>query len=219
VRAPAIKSCAAAVALLALAAIQGGCGSKSPDYHSIWTDSSTTTTTTPPAERLVPIWKYLESDGVTGEQVAPSKLTGLTVSIPTPPGWAKSSNSNYSPGTMAISKGEDYPMAMLMVFKLNGEFHTAEAIKHGYAEAELSENFKRLDASTEDFQGFPSAMIQGTYNLAQTRLRAYNRIVIATGSEDQRYLVQLTVTTRADQAVAHADDVEAIISRFKVAAR
>ena len=42
-----------------------------------------------------------------------------------------------------IAKGDTYPTAMLMVFKLNGDFDVNEAIKHGYVDAELSENFKR----------------------------------------------------------------------------
>jgi hypothetical protein len=130
-----------------------------------------------------------------------------------------------------ITKGDTYPKAMLIVFKLNGNFDVAEAIRHGYADAELSENFTRLNASTADFRGFPSAMIEGSYDLKGERLHSWNRIVIATGSARkpdvagqaaqaaQRYLVQLTVTTRADQAAAQSADVESIISGFTVAAK
>ncbi|MBV9350800.1 MAG: LpqN/LpqT family lipoprotein, partial [Mycobacterium sp.] len=49
----------------------------------------------------------------------------------------------------------------------------------------------------------------------------FNRIVIATGSPpaNQRYLVQLTVTSLAEQAVAESADIEAIIAGFTVAAK
>ena len=85
---------------------------------------------------------------------------------------------------------------MLMVFKLTGDFDVKEAIKHGNADAELSENFKRLNASIDNFKGFPSSMIEGSYDLNGARMHSYNRIVIATGAPpaNQRYLVQFTVT-------------------------
>ena len=220
---------AAAAAVVALAAYLAGCGSKTPDYESIWTTSSSPTTTT--TAKPVPISEYLDSVGVTGEPVAPAKLTDLTVSMPRPPGWKKYSDPNLAPGTEVIAKGDTYPTAMLIVFKLNGNFDVAEAIRHGYADAELSQNFTRLNASTADFRGFPSAMIEGSYDLKGERLHSWNRIVIATGSARkpevagqaapaaQRYLVQLTVTTRADQAAAQSADVESIISGFTVAAK
>jgi hypothetical protein len=52
-------------------------------------------------------------------------------------------------------------------------------------------------------------------------MHSYNRILFATGSApaNQRYLIQLTVTTYADQAAAQAGDVESIISSFTVAAK
>ena len=102
--------------------------------------------------------------------------------MPTPPGWKPYANPNLAPGTRMIAKGDTYPTAMLMVFKLTGDFDVTEAIKHGYADAELSQNFKRLNASTDNFKGFPSSMIEGSYDLNGARMHSYNRIVIATGA-------------------------------------
>ena len=64
-------------------------------------------------------------------------------------------------------------------------------------------------------------MIEGSYNLGDQRLHSINRIVIAKGAGEDadRYLVQLTVTSLADQAVADAVDVEAILHGFTVAAK
>jgi len=219
-RSRAIELCATAAAILALTGFAVACGPKAPDYQSIWTTSSTpatTTTTGPP----VPIGQYLEDEGVSGEQVAPDTLTDLTVSIPTPPGWDKYNNPNIKPQTEMIAKGGNLPTAMLTAFKLRGDFDAADAVKHGYDDAELSQNFKRLDASTADFHGFPSAMIQGSYDLDGKRLHSWSRIVIATGSPpaNQRYLVQLSITSPADQAVSQASDIEAIMAGFTVAAK
>ncbi len=210
----------AATAIAALAVSAVACGPKSPDFQSILTKSSTTSTTTT-VEKPVPLSQYLQSIGVTGQQVAPSKLTDLTVSIPTPPDWSPYTNPNITPETVMISKGGKYPTARLVVFRLRGDFDSAQVIKHGNDDAELFENFKQLNASTAAFNGFPSSMIEGSYDLDGTRLHSWNRIVIPTGSPpaNQRYLVQLTITSLADQAVAQSSDIEAIIHGFVVAAR
>jgi hypothetical protein len=197
-----------------------GCESTAPDYQSVWTTSqrSTTTTKTVPP---VALSQYLESIGVAGDQVAPDTLTDLTVSIPTPPGWQKVQKPDITPATELIAKDGKYPTAMLMVFKLRGDFDAADVVKHGNVDAELSRNFKRLDESTADFDGYPSSMIQGSYELDGKRLHGFNRIVIPTGSPpaNQRYLVQLTITGLAEQAVVDSNDIEAIIAGFTVAAK
>ncbi len=110
---------------------------------------------------------------------------------------------------------------MLMVFKLNGDFDAADVVKHGNADATLAENFKLLDQSGANFNGFPSSMIEGSYDLNGERMHTYNRIVIPTGPapDRQRYLVQLAVTSLAEQAAPDASDIEAIIHGFTVAAK
>lgn len=205
-----------AAAILLLVVSQVGCGAKSPDYKSIWTTSATTPTTT---ETPVPFAQYLKDSGVSGEAVAPDKLTDLTVSIPTPPGWAKVDKPNIAPTTETIAKGDKLPTAMLIVFKLTGDFDAADLVKHGNADAALADNFKLLDQSGADFRGFPASMIEGSYDLGGQRMHTYNRIVIPTGSapDHQRYLVQLAVTSLAEQAAADAADIQAIIHGFTVA--
>jgi hypothetical protein len=210
------RHCAAAVALVVLAAT--ACGAETPDYHSVWSTSSTTsppTTTAAP----VPIAKFLQDAGVAGESVAPDKLTDLTVTMPRPKGWQQYSNPNFAQGTQVIAKGDTYPTAMLVVLKLTGDFDVNEAIKHGYVDAELSQNFKRLNASTDNWHGFPSSMIEGSYDLNGRRMHSYNRIVIATGAPpaNQRYLVQFTVTGYAEKAAEEAPDIEPVIGGFNVA--
>ncbi|WP_414688457.1 LpqN/LpqT family lipoprotein [Mycobacterium sp.] len=221
-----MRLCVATVALATLAAT--GCGAKTPDYQSVWSTPATTTTSTS-TEPPVPIAQFLEQAGVNGELIAPDKLTDLTVTMPTPPGWHPYANPNLAPGTRAIAKGDTYPMAMLLVFRLTGDFDVAEAIKHGYADAELSQNFKRLNASTDNWKGFPSSMIEGSYDLNGRRMHSYNRIVIPTAAPqksnvagqaappNQRYLVQFTVTGFAEKAAEEAPDIESIIAGFNVA--
>jgi hypothetical protein len=193
---------------------------KAPDYQSILTRSSTTIAPTT-TDKPVPLSQYLQNIGVNGQQVAPGTLPDLTVSIPTPPGWSPFSSPNVTKETVIISKGGKYPSARLVVFKLTGDFDPAQVIKHGNDDAQLFEDFNQLDASTANYNGFPSSMIQGSYDLDGQRLHSWNRIVIPTGSPpaNQRYLVQLTITSLADQAAAQASDIEAIIRGFVVAAK
>ncbi len=214
-----VRPAAFAVAVL-LAAV--ACSPpKPPDYQSVWTTSSTAGTTTTTTAKPVPLSQYLQDIGVNGQQVAPGSLPDLTVSIPTPPGWSPFSSPKIAKETVIISKGGKYPTARLVVFKLTGDFDPAQVIKHGNDDAQLFEDFKQLDASTANYNGFPSSMIQGSYDLDGTRLHSWNRIVIPTGSPpaNQRYLVQLTITSLADQAAAQAPDIEAIIHGFVVAAK
>lgn len=213
----------AGVAGAVIALLVAGCGPSTPDYKSIWTTTTSTTTTAPDTDKPISLSTYFENIGITGAPVAPDKLTDLTVTVPEPPGWKPYFNVNLSPGTRTIAKGDTYPTAMLLVFQLDGNFDVAEALKHANGDAELSANFKQLNASTDNFRGFPSSMIEGTYDLNGQRMQSYNRIVFAEGTParanlpGQRYLVQLTVTAFANEAQADGPDIEAVIKGFTVA--
>jgi len=213
----------ARAAVLSLALVLTACGSNPPDYSSIWTSSSTatTTTTTPASDKPQPIAEYLYGLGVTGEQVPLDKLTDLTVTLPKPPGWTKYANPNFSPGTEMIAKNNTYPTAMVVVLRLTGNFDVAEALKHASVDAEMNQNFTKLNSSNETFDGFPSSMIEGSYDANGKRLHTYNRVVIPVtpAPKFQRYLVQFTVTTLADQAAVQSDDIEAVIKGFSVTAK
>jgi len=206
-----------------IALLLAGCGPSTPDYKSIWTTTTSTTTTAPDTDKPISLSTYFENIGITGAPVAPDKLTDLTVTVPEPPGWKPYFNVNLSPGTRTIAKGDTYPTAMLLVFQLDGNFDVAEALKHANGDALLSANFKQLNASTDNFRGFPSSMIEGTYDLNGQRMQSYNRIVFAEGTParanlpGQRYLVQLTVTAFANEAQADGPDIEAVIKGFTVA--
>jgi len=212
-----VGQCVVAAALAVITA--SGCAQEPPDYQSLLSTTPTTSASPSDTDAQVPIATYLEQKGVVGQPIPADKLTDLTVTYPTPPGWKPFVNSNLSPGTRMIAKGTTYPTAMVIVFKLSGDFDVNEAIKHGYVDAEMSENFKRLNASMDNFKGFPSAMIEGSYDLNGARMHSYNRIVIPTGAPpaNQRYLIQFTVTGFADKAAEEAPDIEAIIKGFNVA--
>ena len=209
---------AATLAALTVSAV--GCGPKSPDYQSIWSTTPTTTSAAP-TENPVPFSQYLESNGVSGSPVAPDQVAEVTISIPIPAGWQKVNRVNIPQTTELIAKADSFPNAMLIVFKLGGQFDAKELVKHGNDDARLAQNFKQLESSNADFHGFPSSMIEGSYNLGNQRLHTINRIVIAhgPGEDPDKYLIQLAVTSLADKAVEDAADIETIIRGFTVAAK
>jgi hypothetical protein len=192
------------------------CGAQTADYSQIWTSGTTAAAPTTAPTSPTPIAQYLSGAGVTGRQVPLDSLTDLTVTLPRPAGWTKYANPNFSPGTEAIAKNNTYPTAMVMVFKLDGNFDIPAALEHADDDAEMSKNFTRLNYSNADFGGFPSSMIEGSYDHTGTRLHTYNRIVLPVTPKFDRYLVQFTVTTLADQAAAAAPDVQKIIEGFSV---
>lgn len=209
---------AATLAACGLAVV--GCGPKTPDYQSIWSTTPTTTSAAP-ADRPVPFSQYLESNGVSGSPIAPDQVPDLTVSIPIPAGWQKVNRANIPQTTELIAKADSFPNAMLIVFRLGGEFDAKELVKHGNDDARLAQNFKQLESSDADFHGFPSSMIEGSYNLGDQRLHTINRMVVAhgRGEDADKYLIQLAVTSLADKAVADAIDIETILRGFTVAAK
>ncbi|MBS9536015.1 LpqN/LpqT family lipoprotein [Mycobacterium sp. M1] len=208
-------------AALAIAALTAGCGAKTPDYQSIWAkDGAVTTTAQPSEEDLLSVGRYLESKGVTAVAVAPGEVPDLTVSIPTPPGWSKRENAQLPKTTQVIGKGETFPSAVLTVLRLDGDFDPAETVKHGLAEAQQLQNFTLLDASTGDFNGFPSSVVQGNHDLNGQRVHSWFRMVIPTVQPSgQRYLVQLAIMTLAEQAAKQAGDAESIMNGFTVKAK
>jgi hypothetical protein len=216
-----VKARRHAAAVIAAALMLAGCGAKTPDYQSIWSSSTTAAPSSAPTstEKPVPFSEFLERVGVTGEPLAPDKLPGVTVTLPRPKGWQQYSDPSSKPGTIVIARNNTFPTAILLAFKLHGNFDVADAIKNANADAVLSKNFTKLNESFADFDGFPSAMIEGSYdNSTGERLHTYNRVVIPVTRAPafDRYLIQLTVTSRADQAVVDADDIQAIIDGFHV---
>jgi len=204
-------------AAVVVAAAVTACGAKTADYTTLLPSSPTSTASA--SATPTPIAQYLNSVGVTGAQVPLDKLTDLTVTLPRPPGWTKYANPNFSPGTEAIAKNNTYPTAMVMAFKLDGNFDVPAAMKHANDDALISKGFVKLNSSDEDFMGFPSSMIEGSYDHLGTRLHTYNRVVIPVTSTFDRYLVQFTVTTLANQAAAMAPDAEKVIQGFTVAVK
>ena len=147
-------------------------------------------------------------------------FTALNIVLPLPTGWRIIPDPNMPNAFTVIAdrQGGDglySSNAALTVYKLVGDFDPREAISHGYVENQKLFAWQSTSASMADFGGFPSSVIEGTYRDADMTLNTSRRHLIAESGSD-RYLVTLTVTTAANQAVATAAATDGIVNGFRV---
>jgi hypothetical protein len=166
--------------------------------------------------------EYLNDKGVVLEPQKATGFTALNIVLPMPTGWRIIPDPNVPNAFSVIAdrQGGDglyTSNAQLMVSKLIGDFDPREAISHGYVENQKLLAWQSTSASMADFGGFPSSLIEGTYRDTDMTLNTSRRQVIAQSGSD-RFLVTLTVTTAANQAVATAAATDGITKGFKVAA-
>jgi len=166
--------------------------------------------------------EFLKDKGVTLEPQKAAGFTALNIVLPVPTGWRVIPDPNVPNAFSVIAdrQGGDglyTSNAQLMVSKLVGDFDPREAISHGYVENQKLVAWQSTAASMADFGGFPSSLIEGTYRDTDMTLNTSRRQVIAQSGSD-RFLVTLSVTTAANQAVAAAAATDGITKGFKVAA-
>ena len=185
-----------------------------------------TTSTPAPPPPLQPatsgtIQEFLKEKGVTLEPQKAAGFTALNVVLPVPPGWSVVPDPNVPDafGVIADRKGGDglyTSNAQVQVYKLVGEFDPREAISHGYVDSQKLRVWQSTSASMAPFGGFPSSVITGTYRDNDVTVNTSKRYVIAQSGADH-YLVSMSVSTAANQAVAAATATEAILKGFRVA--
>ena len=164
--------------------------------------------------------EFLQEKGVVMEPQTAAGFTALNIVLPLPTGWRIIPDPNMPNAFTVIAdrQGGDglySSNAALTVYKLVGDFDPREAISHGYVENQKLFAWQSTSASMADFGGFPSSVIEGTYRDADMTLNTSRRHLIA-GSGSDRYLVTLTVTTAANQAVATAAATDGIVNGFRV---
>ncbi|CQD03093.1 lipoprotein LpqN [Mycolicibacterium conceptionense] len=167
--------------------------------------------------------EFFKSKGVKMEPQVSHNFKALSIVLPLPSGWTNVPDPNV-PDAFAViadrsSRDLYTPNAQVVVYKLVGDFDPAEAISHGFVDTQQLQNWRATDMSMGDFNGFPSAFIEGSYMSGSQMLNTSRRHILATAGPD-RYLVSLSVnSSAANQGVsAAADAADAIVSGFKVSA-
>lgn len=200
------------------------------------TSAAPTTVTAAPAETpvtatptpvLVPaasgtLTDFFRDKGVALEAQNPRTFTALKITLPMPGGWTQVPDPNVPDAFAVIADraggdGLYTSNAQVVIYRLIGDFDPAEAITHGFVDSQTLPNWQSTDGSLAYFGGFPSSVIEGTYRQNDMVLNTSRRHVIASTGPD-KYLVTLSVTTAANQAVAAAAATDAIITGFRVTA-
>ena len=164
--------------------------------------------------------EFFQEKGVALEPQKATDFVALNLVLPLPTGWRVIPDPNVPDAFSVIAdrQGGDglyTSNAQLVVYKLVGDFDSAEAISHGFVENQKLRAWQSTSASMAEFGGFPSSIITGVYRDTDMTLNTARRHVIAASGSD-RYLVTLTVTTAANQVVATANATDGIINGFRV---
>lgn len=164
---------------------------------------------------------FFNEKGVRLEPQSSQNFTALNIVLPMPPGWSTVPDPNVPDAFAVIADrvggdGLYTSNAQLVVYKLVGDFDPKEAISHGLIDSQQLPAWRTTDASLADYGGMPSSLIEGTYRDNTMTLNTSRRHVIAAVGPD-KYLVTLSVTTTADQAVAAGDATDAVVTGFTVA--
>ncbi len=164
--------------------------------------------------------EFFQEKGVALEPQKATDFVALNLVLPLPTGWRVIPDPNVPDAFSVIAdrQGGDglyTSNAQLVVYKLVGDFDSAEAISHGFVENQKLRAWQSTSASMAEFGGFPSSIITGVYRDTDMTLNTSRRHVIAASGSD-RYLVTLTVTTAANQVVATANATDGIINGFRV---
>ncbi|WP_280266542.1 LpqN/LpqT family lipoprotein [Nocardia wallacei] len=163
------------------------------------------------------IAEYLAAAGVEPAPIAAGTAGAPAVSIPVPDGWRQMPPDNFA-GTYGVWAQEPEAgwadnVVVLMV-RLSEPVDPAALLACGFADARRLPQWRELDTHTGTFEGHPSAAITGTYVVAPLTLWAYNRYVVI-DSGNAQFLIQLTITTRADH---NGSDAAAIVAGLSITA-
>ncbi|MHA7648723.1 LpqN/LpqT family lipoprotein [Mycobacterium sp. ML4] len=164
--------------------------------------------------------EYLEGKGVKLEAQRPLGFKALEITVPMPPRWTQVPDPNVPDAFVVIADrvggNSVYTSnAQVVVYKLIGDFDAAEAITHGFVDSQRLLAWQTTNASLTNLGTFPSSVIEGTYRENDMTLNTSRRHVLAHSGSD-KYLVSLSVTTAATQAVSDAPATDAIVSGFRV---
>ncbi|MGL6234211.1 MAG: LpqN/LpqT family lipoprotein [Segniliparus sp.] len=209
----------ASAMLLAFGAALSGC---SADEQALTAPSTPVAARTPASDMTLD--QYLQSHAVSVQALTPADDSTLRVSLQQPSGWL-AYDGQQIPNTYVVLTNRRAidqsfaPNAVVIVHKLNGDFDQRAAILRGFVDTEKYKDFRRSNASLDDFDGHPSAVIEGSYNDDKGRaLHVLNRYTIA-GSGDRQFIVLLSVTTTEGQAGQLAGDLKALDQGLRVGVR
>ncbi|WP_169813188.1 LpqN/LpqT family lipoprotein [Nocardia jejuensis] len=150
---------------------------------------------------MTTIAEYLTAADV---QIAPSTAgtAGVPeVSIDLPEQWQAVDLSVF-PGAYGVwalpPAGGWADNVVLLVGKLSAQVDPEKLLECSFTDADQLPGWQEISRELGEYQGLPSAAVTGTYKLDALDLWVHTRYIVAVAGEDE-YLIQLTVTARAEQ--------------------
>ncbi|ORX14610.1 hypothetical protein AWC31_25850 [Mycolicibacterium wolinskyi] len=171
------------------------------------------------------IFQFLEQQGIQITWQTEETLSGIHVSVAEPSGWVKAAPEEAGDtggafqifGKKDVPEGEYIPRAILMVGQLSGPVDPQQVVSYGFVDAERLPEWHRIRASLDDYSGFPSSFIEGTYRNEGNEFHVYNRYIIAAGA-GKDFLVQWTVRATESQIDGIADDIDQLENKLSITA-
>lgn len=157
--------------------------------------------TAAPGPNPVNIADYLANAGIRCETVLPDSPNVPTVLIPIPHGWRPVSRELFTAayGVWAGPPATDIEWAdnaVVTVDSLSAPPDTATLLPCAFTDARQLPAWQEASTSLDNYDGYPSAAITGTYTVANTNFWTHTRYLLA-DTDEHTFLIQLTVTTRS----------------------
>lgn len=176
----------------------------------------------PPTPTDQTIFQYFEKHGATLEWQTQQGLKSLKVEELAPPGWTQTGSAQIPDafalwGRSGIPDGQYIPRVLILVGKLTAPIDAKEAIRYGFIDSEQLAGWKRNKASLDDFDGFPSSLVEGSYPNKGVDLATSNRYVLAQAG-DAQYFIQVSITMAFSQAKDLAADARSFKENLKITA-
>ncbi|MEG8182999.1 LpqN/LpqT family lipoprotein [Nocardia terpenica] len=147
------------------------------------------------------VGQYLADAGIRCEPVLPDSDSAPTVLIPIPRGWRPVSKELF---TAAYGVWSGPPVtdiewadnAVVTVDRLSTPPpDPSTLLPCAFTDSRQLPAWQEIGSSLDDYDGYPSAAITGTYTVADTTFWTHTRYLLA-DTDDHTFLIQLTVTTR-----------------------
>ena len=157
--------------------------------------------------------EYLAAHAVSVSPLARADAATLGVELPLPAGWETVPAEQF-PGTTDVSveprmaDGGFAPNAVLLVGSLSTRIDADQLLECSFTDARALSGWAEAASSSAPFGGYPSSFVRGTFVAESWELAVTTRYVVL--DSDAQYLVQLTVTTLADQIDSLGFDIAAI---------
>ncbi|QLY32559.1 LpqN/LpqT family lipoprotein [Nocardia huaxiensis] len=164
---------------------------------------------------MTTIAEFLAAANVQIAPVEPGAAGAPAVTIELPEEWQAVDRSVF-PGAYGVwtlpPAGGWADNVVLLVGRFSKPADAQELLACAFTDARALPKWREIVADIAEFEGYPSADVVGTYSLETLDLWVHTRyVVVVAGTEE--YLVQITVTAKADHENVDSDLLNNLVIR------